>query len=581
MIKKWVMCGFILLFSTGFCWAEPITKAHLIPEFSTIQAGKTMWVALRLDIPKGWHIYGSNPADIGKPTRLTLTLPKEVGILRSSWPNTQKFMFAETEGDGYTGRIYLLTQIKISAAYTGKTLPIAIKADWLVCKTLCIPESVTLQIPISVASYSIPNRHWQIQSNAFIAQITPSEPFSLGLLLAMVGFAFLGGLLLNLMPCVLPVVSLKILSFAQLAQHNRRKLLAHGSAFAGGILVAFWALTATLLSLRLIGEEIGWGFQLQSPIIVVLLSCLFFGISLNLFGVFEAGLSLTTLSSKGAPSYIHSFGSGLLATLVATPCTGPFMGSALGFTLTKPAIVTWIIFTALGIGMALPYVILCAFPALLKRLPKPGNWMIYLRQALGFPIILTVIWLSWVLGQQTNLHTVMGLWMLLTGIGFGLWTMAVLQKSALRYQSGYNVILGILIGGAIILFITTQFTASKPTSALQWEPYSAATLARYQKAQIPILVDATAAWCLTCQVNERLVLSHPKVINALKTHGIRTVKADWTKQDPAITAFLHQFGRIGVPLYVLYPADHKKPPVVLPEILTVSQVLEEIEKIRL
>ena len=345
-------------------------------------------------------------------------------------------------------------------------------------------------------------------------------------------FAFIGGLILNLMPCVLPVLSIKILSFVKQAGEDPKAVLAHGLVFSAGVIVSFWALAGTLLFLRAGGQQLGWGFQLQSPVFVGAMAALFFVLALNLFGVFEIGTSFTRLSdlNRGKSGFSGSFFNGVLATIVATPCTAPFMGSALGYAVTQPAWAAMLIFTSLGTGMAAPYMVLSANPNLLKFVPKPGPWMEKMKKGMGVLFLLTVLWLVWVLSQQ------------------------LAARNATAPQTG------------------------EPTAALAWEPYSGERVEELRRQGRRVFVDFTAAWCLTCQVNERVVLNSKTVADAFKEKNIALLKADWTSQDPKITQALAAFGRSGVPFYVLYPVNTQAQPVTLPEILTKQIVLDAINK---
>jgi len=356
-------------------------------------------------------------------------------------------------------------------------------------------------------------------------------------------FAALGGLLLNLMPCVFPIISLKVLSFVALGGTQRGGAMRHGLAFAAGVIVSFWALAALLLVLRQTGTELGWGFQLQSAPFVAGMALLFFVLALSLLGVFEIGLSLTRLGGAVAatPRVSGSFWTGVLATVVATPCTAPFMGPAIGVALTQPAIYALAVFTVLGAGMALPYVVLAAWPRLLNRLPRPGRWMTTFKRALAFPMLATVAWLVWVLGLQVGIRH----------------NTPTLSRANLA-------------------------SASVPTPAgapaLAWEPFSPARVEALRRAGRPVFIDFTAAWCLSCQVNERLALNHADVRRRLQALDVATLRADWTSNDSVIGRTLAAFGRQGVPLYVLY-VPHRSRPIVLPTLLAPATVLEALAEV--
>lgn len=402
-------------------------------------------------------------------------------------------------------------------------------------------------------------------------------------------FAFIGGMILNLMPCVLPVLSLKIMGFIKQAGEEKSKLRKHGLAFTFGVLISFWALAGLLLILRAGGEYLGWGFQLQSPSFVIVLSVLLFLFGLSLFGVFEIGVTLTAVGQntpKGS-TYTGSFFSGILATIVATPCTAPFMGSALGFALSQPAYVSMLIFTALGLGMALPYVLLTSIPALLKYVPKPGAWMETFKQFMGFLMIATVLWLIWVLSLQTGAEGVLillGSLLLvsLSGWIYGRWS--VLHKS-LKTRRIAQLISGLILAGALALSLmyikpVSASTGSVHTQGLiEWQTFSPELVAQLRSEKKPVFIDFTAAWCLSCQVNEKVAFGSEEVQKAFADKGIAALKADWTNKDEVIAKELAKFGRNSVPLYVLYLPD--KEAVLLPEILTPDIVLGYLKDLKL
>ncbi len=413
------------------------------------------------------------------------------------------------------------------------------------------------------------------------AQQADGASTSLPLSLAL---AFVGGLLLNLMPCVFPVLSLKALGLASARGAERATMRAQGLAFAAGVVTTFVALAALLLALRGAGVQLGWGFQLQSPAVVTALAVLFFTLALNLSGVFEFG----SLVPAGATTWSHSnrqvdsFASGVLAVVIASPCTAPFMGAALGYALGAPPQVTFAVFVALGVGMALPYLALAWFPAWRRVLPRPGVWMLRLKQLLAFPLYATVVWLVWVLGAQVDNDAVLRAGAMLVMVAFALWAWRSYRGGGARAWTGVAV-LGALAGLAIAWPLFTGAGGAAPVgralskvSAVdgQWEPFSEARVVKLTGEGRTVFVDFTAAWCVTCQVNERFVLRSPVVRDEFRRLGIVLVRADWTRRDPEITRALATLGRSGVPVYVLYRKGH--PPQLLPEILQKSTVLDAL-----
>jgi len=408
--------------------------------------------------------------------------------------------------------------------------------------------------------------------------------------------AFGGGLLLNLMPCVFPVVSLKVLGFVRLAGERPAEVRRHGLSFAAGVIVAFWALAGLLIVLRLVGEEIGWGFQLQTPGFIAFMAFLLFGIGLNLAGVFEIGTSLGRLGagSPAASGYTGSAANGVLATVVATPCTAPFMGAALGFALTLSAAGALLVFTALAVGMAAPYVVLSMAPALLRYLPKPGAWMETFKQALSFPLFATTAWLVWVFGHQTGVDGVLRLLLGLTLLAMAAWCWgrwgSVLTAARASRLVGRGAAAAFLLVGFGLAMGASPLPAGAGLSAaagaagendgarIQWETFSAEAVAGHREAGRAVFIDFTAAWCLTCKVNERISLDVPEVVALVEELNIVMLKADWTTRDPAITRALAGFGRSGVPLYVVYSPDPFAPPRLLPEVLTPALVIRALQQ---
>lgn len=386
------------------------------------------------------------------------------------------------------------------------------------------------------------------------------------------GLAFIGGVILNLMPCVFPVLFLKGLALVQSSSEERGRLRKHGLVYALGILVSFWIIVAALLAVRAGGSEAGWGFQLQSPVFVALLTLGIFFFALSLAGQFELGLSLTSVGGTLAQKqgYTGSFFTGVLATIVATPCTAPLMGAAIGFALAQPPLITFAIFTALALGLAAPYLLLSFQPAWTKVLPRPGAWMEVLKQLTAIPLFGTVIWLMWVYGHlfgTDGVDRIAWLSVSLLLIAIAGW---VLGRWPARWLS---VIAAVVIGVAALGLALRH---PKDTS-LTWQPYSDQTLTQARSEGKPVFVDFTAAWCLSCQVNERLVLRSEEIQRELAKNKVVLIRADWTKYDPAITRELASVGRSGVPTYVIYPAG-KSAPDVLPELLTKDIVLNALKK---
>jgi thiol:disulfide interchange protein DsbD len=420
-------------------------------------------------------------------------------------------------------------------------------------------------------------------------------PLSWALLLRTAFLAFLGGLLLNLMPCVFPVLFLKGLALVHTGHRELHKLRAHGLVYAAGILVSFWVLVAVLLGLRAAGATLGWGFQFQSPVFLALMAGLLFFLGLSLAGQFEIGLTLTSAGGALAQKhgYTGSFFTGVLAVVVATPCTAPFMGAAIGYALAQPAAVTFAVFTALALGLAAPYVALTLHPAWTRALPKPGAWMEVLRQAVSIPIFITVIWLAWVLAAAYGagvLAELLASFLLLAIAGWFLGHWPGKRWAAVVAGLILLGVVGLAVYGQRLVGETAQPSGQPAKSDLNstarsasvaaggWESWSAEAVNRYQAQGRPVFVDFTASWCLSCQVNERVALNRPEVQRAFEDRKVALLRADWTRHDEAITQALTELGRSGVPAYALY-APGEKSPRLLPEVLTPGIVTDALGKL--
>jgi thiol:disulfide interchange protein/DsbC/DsbD-like thiol-disulfide interchange protein len=404
------------------------------------------------------------------------------------------------------------------------------------------------------------------------------------------GLAFLGGLILNLMPCVFPVLFIKGLSLLQSGAVERHKLRIHGFVYTAGILVSFWALVGVLLGLRSAGAHLGWGFQFQSPVFLSLMAALLFFLGLSLAGQFEIGLTLTSAGGSLAAKqgYTGSFFTGVLAVIVATPCTAPFMGVALGYALSQTAAVTFAIFTALALGLAAPYVALTLQPAWTRILPRPGPWMEVLKQAVSIPIFGTVIWLAWVVANAYGaalLAALLASFLLLAIAGWflGRWPAKRWSATLAALIALCVVCLSVYASNSTpsqkdLESIADRIREGEIASATSWQPWSADAVARYQSQGRPVFVDFTASWCLSCQVNERVVLGKPEVQKAFADANVVLMRADWTRYDDNITRALNSFGRSGVPTYALYVPGESQPRL-LPEVLTIGIVTNAIAQL--
>jgi thiol:disulfide interchange protein len=434
-------------------------------------------------------------------------------------------------------------------------------------------------------------RNYEITATAgTVAAPAPAPSFSFGALTRIALFAFLGGMLLNLMPCVFPVLFLKGLALVNSGNEERHKLRTHGFVYTLGILVSFWALVAALLALRAAGATLGWGFQFQSPVFLFLLDGFFFFLGLSLAGQFEIGLTLTSAGGSLAQKqgYAGSFFTGVLAVIVATPCTAPFMGAAIGYALAQSAAVSFAVFTALALGLAAPYVALTLQPAWTRLLPRPGPWMEVLKQSASLFMFGTVIWLTWVVAQAYGPNLLLVLLSSLLLLAIAGWFLG--RWPARRWATA---IAGVIVLAAVALGVATpkelamepqpapsptqnSSQSSAPRSA--WQPWSADAVQHALAAGQPVFVDFTAGWCLSCQVNERVALSQAGVMQAFQAKNVVLLRADWTREDPAITQALDGLGRSGVPVYALYTPGQTAPQL-LPQVLTPGIVIDAVNKL--
>ncbi len=411
-------------------------------------------------------------------------------------------------------------------------------------------------------------------------ETSPEMSFPLAFL-----FAFLGGLMLNLMPCVLPVVSLKILSFVKMASQSRKITFQLGLAFFFGVIASFWVLGGVLLLLQSYGHSIGWGFQLQEPLFVAFLAALLLLSALSFFGVFEIGTSLTSIAGQAQQNIkakksalFSSFCSGILATAVATPCTGPLLGAPIALAVSLSPILAMLIFTALGAGMALPYLLLAAYPSLLRFIPKPGAWMVTFKELMGFIMLATVIWLLWVFqGQAGNVGLFILLFALLI-LAFGVWIYGRWCTAICSKLSRYIGTALTLTCVGISFYALTAATTIESDENSSWEAYSPERVEALKKQGTPVLIDFTAKWCGICQFNH-IVLSNSNVTKKLSDHKVVKMKADWTSKDPTITKALHAFGRNGVPLYILTGKNHDDAFSILPQVLTPGIVIDHLNEL--
>lgn len=421
-------------------------------------------------------------------------------------------------------------------------------------------------------------------------------------LLLSIVFAVIGGLLLNIMPCVLPVIALKVFGLVKMGGTEPARIRKLGWFFSLGILASFLLLALVVILLQTAGETVGWGFQFQEPAFVLVMCAVVFVFGLSLFGVFEIQLPGAVVSGVSAAlagerptgkGYLASFGEGVFATVLATPCTAPYLGPALGFAFSQSWWVILIVFASVAFGMALPYLVLTARPSWTKFLPKPGEWMVHTKHFMGFLMMATLLWLLYVLGKQLGMEPVIWTAAFLLMLGIGCWMIGRFATlTASRTQRVMSWATAVVLAAAGYLFFVAPVLEARalvgsspvPTAtevsgdAIPWQPFTISRLDEEIARGKTVFVDFTADWCLTCKVNEKTVLAKQEIVNTFRAQGVVALRADWTNRNPEITALLGKFGRSGVPLYVIFPASRPEAPIVLPEVITPGIVTEALEK---
>ena len=615
------------------------------------------WIALNMTLQPEWHVYWKNPGDSGIPTQLDITLPEGFSIAPLHWQHPKRFDSSGIVGFGYEKDMWLFAPITPPKNWN-TPVEAHIKASWLICRDICLPEeaSFTLNIspsepesvalkqalslvpsPIGGGEYQEDAQHVRIQlpwphkqqpmdifttqsgvlshqpptqfehgddtvtitiekgsvfeknqplslvvqteNAAYSYNVSPTstptggvatngtkhtqQPATLSLISAIL-FGLLGGLILNVMPCVLPVLSLKAISLTRKAEASYRTSVLHGVSYTGGVLVFFAILGGLLILLRQAGMQAGWGFQLQSPEFVYSMCLLMLLIGLVLSGVLH--IPGVALGAGGKDSYGQSFFTGALAAIVATPCTAPLMAPALGYALTQPVLNSMLVTLSVGLGMALPLLLIAIIPAAKRLLPKPGAWMERFKQCMAFPMYATSAWLLWVLSMQVGDTQLAWALVGIVLLGFTAWLSGQVRR-----------VVGLAIMAVVILLfigIYTRLSQTQQTEQLHTEPYSAARLNELRADGKPVFVYATAAWCITCKINEATTLEDAEVIAHLNAQNISVLQADWTNKDAEITRYITSLERSGVPVYVWYAPKH--PPVMLPQILSPAIMKEQL-----
>ncbi len=564
--------------------------ASIISEVKVAAPGQSFRVAVKLVHQEHWHTYGKvlPPDVIGKPTRLKWTLPEGWTIEELPWPDTHEVESTDgKKSHGYDGTVYLPAKIT-PAGKPGAAQEISVKVDALTCDPQnCMPVKPEAKLTIEMADKAeIDPAMAEIFGKATTpapAPVTESvgKPVKRSFFGYLV-FAFIGGLILNIMPCVFPVLGIKIMSVVQQAGEDKKQVLLHGLAYTFGILLCFWALGGLVIAL---GKT--WGFQLQSPGFVYGLCAFFLIFGLNMAGLFEIGASAIGVGAnlQSQHGLSGSFFSGLLATVVATPCSAPFLGSALGYTVTLPALQAMLMFTMIGIGLASPFLVLSLVPSLVSALPRPGAWMESFKQAMSFLLFGTVAFLAWVLTGMIEGQPMLFLLFSLVIIALGCWIYgrwSLPHKPARTRLIAVILTLGCLIGGLTFGWPKVEKGAASEAShvegGLTWEAWSPEKAEQLRAEGKAVYIDYTAKWCFTCQVNKR-VYKDAALQKLITDKKIVLLKADWTNEDPRITKALSDLGKAAVPVNVLY-LPGKPEPVILPELLSVENVSSAMGQIK-
>lgn len=647
--------------------AENKVRAELISSTQEVVPGTTVWLGLSLDIDSDWNTYWKNAGATGLPPNIVLSDGADKIEPNLQFPLPRSKLFGDDLSlltYGYVNSVVHPFQIKVPTN-ASKTWNLAGDATWLVCKDICIPETQSVSLSLSVVSndqeiklsadsniintarglvptdypargnFSGSNTLWieNLQGNTisdvmpeksgeilglvqkvswldggvFVTMdraLLPEDFLSTYLIVAIDGsgiripldrdleapkvaphsrvslifillMALTGGLILNLMPCVFPVLSIKSLSIASKITKDRVQIQKSAWLYTAGILCTMFVLAGLMVTLRAAGSQVGWGFQLQAPWFVALLIYIFVVMSLWLYGFIEVGGAFfgigQELTEEGSDR--AEFFTGVLAVIVATPCTAPFMGVAMGYTLTQPWWITVLVFSALGFGLALPMLSFVAFPRLVSGLPRPGAWMTRLKQFLAFPILATAIWLVWILVRQTNLDALV---MILAGclmLVFGFW----LRRDTSAFLRAFGII-SLLVSLAIVPIIS-QISSSKSDNVskkVRSEPYTSIALTGHLAKGRSVFINMTADWCITCKVTEQRLLTTEDVERLFEHQNVIRMTGDWTRYDPTITKYLNRFARVGVPLYVVNHPDQE--PIVLSQFPTYRELEDAILK---
>lgn len=618
-----LLAFFVLPFSAAASAGEVVqldkSSIQLISSATQVAPGDEFYIAAHVKLADHWHTYTYDPGDAGIPFSIDWQLPPGFSLSEIYWPPFKQFDEAGLTTYGYGDEVVFIYKATAGEALS-EPLKLAGEANYLVCMDVCIPQTASVELNIDVGQLSpsiyadfiagwlseartaaqwkaVENRQQTSKApvietlaannesiddgtpllEADDASLPPVDLHPRPYLIYML-FAFFGGIILNLMPCVFPVLSLKVIAIANHTVGEAREIRLESIAYTLGVLTCFIVLASLLISLQAVGEVAGWGFQFQSPGFVAMMALLLFFIGLNLSGLFELPVLFGNYAAKlGLAKGVRgSYLTGLLAALVATPCTAPFMAPAIGFALSQSAASALLIFTCLGLGLAFPFILLGVSPHLLKWLPRPGAWMETLKHFLAFPMYLSALWLLWVLGVQTGIEGIITTLLFAIFVIFFIWA-----KGRCHFHSRFCFIASLFIllaMAALLIEALGKFGHTNQTQAVSIHTnevaYSAPALAELRSQGKAVFLDATASWCITCKVNYRVAISTDSVQQEFARQDITYMVADWTSRDPEITKLLSSYGFKGVPLYIYYAPYEEG--VILPQILTPGLILDSI-----
>lgn len=640
--RSWIAILSVLLASLLFLLAPPVealpdqagaekhVQIALVSDKQSIKAGQTIELGIKIKMEEGWHTYYKEPGDAGMATSVQWQLPPGFSASEIIWPRPYKFSDAGIVTYGYEDATILGVRLTAPANLKEGSIEIKGKVKYLTCKDVCLPgkQDIVITLPVSTAEPEASadaqalkdlGDGYQGSVNELTAPGAGAHSGSTGIssgsqavsvldekfdtgpsqsIFYYIGFALVGGFILNFMPCVLPVIAIKVMSFLEQAQEEPGRVKILGLIFSLGIISSFLVLAGIVTAIKAAGQSVGWGFQFQYPGFLIIMCAVVLLMALSFFGVFYVNVSVGEIDKLSArEGYVGTFFKGVLATVLSTPCTAPFLGTSLGFAFAQSAYVIFGIFFASGFGMALPYLVLTINPDWLKFLPKPGAWMEKFKQSMGFVLMATVIWLDSVLANQIGAATAAFINYWLLGLALCAWIIANYTDLSsdtarkVRVWTVAAVIMALLSWFCILgqpavmaaIELRTQGGAPSANNAavengIVWQPFTVPALNAELSAGKTVFLDFTADWCQTCHVNEKTVLNSDAVRDKLKALNVVTMRADWTRQDPEITKLLSKFGRAGVPLYVVFPAGKPGSPIVLPEVITIDLVTGALDK---